>query len=113
MTDENFMRMQCEHIVIICNKSCLTAKSDSITAISLAQTSMTKLMVTHIFSCHSNNALWDLISELLCTHCPKMDVEDEDKMEDNNKGGRWGEKTSACQNGFITMGIIYCEWKEK
>ncbi len=39
-----------------------------------------------------------------------MDVEDEDKMEDNNKGGRWGEKTSAFQNGFITMGIIYCEW---
>ncbi len=41
-----------------------------------------------------------------------MDVEDEDKMEDNNKGGRWGEKTSACQNGFITMGIIYCEWNK-
>lgn len=112
MTDENLMRMQFEQIVIIYNKSSLTAKNDSITVISLAQTVMRKLVVMQIFSCHSNNALWDLISELLCTHCPKMDVEDEDKMEDNNKGGRWGEKTSACRNGFITMGIIYCEWKK-
>lgn len=39
-----------------------------------------------------------------------MDVEDDDKMEDITKGGdEEKKKTSACQNGFITMEIIYCQ----
>jgi len=41
-----------------------------------------------------------------------MDVEDEDKMEDN-KRGRWGEKKLVpVKKGFITMGIIYFGWNE-